>query len=71
MAPQALSQAFVSILNNACWALSEHLKRNPTFKPLIRITTKKIDNTAVLTFFDNGIGIPEKNLIKVQRDLNP
>lgn len=68
--PSSLSQAFVFILSNACWALDEKLKleklkSKTSFSPLIRITTQKKEDNIILTFFDNGIGIPEKNLTKV------
>lgn len=64
-APPALSQVFVSILNNACWAVQEKLKSDPQFNPIIYIKTQKKDQVAILTFSDNGIGIPEKNILKI------
>lgn len=56
---QDLSRAFLNIINNAMYAAYEYSTSQPDHKPVISITTKKLDKHVEVRIRDNGPGIPE------------
>lgn len=64
--PQDISRAFLNIINNALWATYEKFKDcNGEYSPLVKTTTKNLDNYIEIRVWDNGKGIPEENLSKI------
>lgn len=58
--PQDISRVFLNIINNACYAANEKKSIiGNGFKPLLKVSTKKDNNNADITIWDNGDGIPE------------
>ncbi len=64
--PQDIGRVLLNLYNNAFYAVTEKAKQ-PTngYEPAISVSTKKIDNTVLLTVQDNGNGIPQKVLDKI------
>lgn len=59
--PQDLGRVILNIFNNACFALNEKQKmQGIDFKPTIRVSTETRNGHAIVCFWDNGPGIPEK-----------
>ena len=56
---RAINQAFVSILDNAVWALRDNQQ------PQITIQTQQRDRHIVITITDNGTGIPDAVQTKI------
>ncbi len=64
--PQDISRAFLNIINNACYAANDK-KQNfgNSFEPVIKVSTKNLNDKIEVTIRDNGNGIPQsvrKNL---------
>ena len=53
-----LTQVFVNILENAA-------RYNDKDRPMCEVESEKIDNSVVISFSDNGIGVSEKHLSKI------
>jgi len=58
-----LIQAFINIINNGRDALDEHIQDEDD--KFIFITSKKIDNTIIVTIKDSGGGIPDNVIPKI------
>jgi signal transduction histidine kinase len=58
--PSKLNQVFMNILSNAIDALEEGIEKNNIQNPEIRIFTKILDNKAVISIADNGIGMNQE-----------
>lgn len=55
---QSLSRVFLNLINNACYAIYQRqLKEGEDFKPLLKIRTRKLDNTVSVWIRDNGTGM--------------
>ena len=52
-----MTQVFVNILENAA-------RYNDKEIPTCKVRSEKVDNSVVISFSDNGIGVSEKHLIK-------
>jgi signal transduction histidine kinase len=66
MIPQDIGRVLLNLFNNAFYAVSEQIKRNPeSYKPTVSVTTKKCDEGVFITVEDNGSGIPQKVLDKI------
>ncbi len=64
--PSQLNQVFMNILINAIDALEEKTNKDNSFIPQIRIFTKKTNtNTAQISIYDNGCGIPQNIIHKL------
>jgi len=63
--PADLNQVIINILANSIESLIEKASGNKDFKPVIKITTKRMGEEVVLTFYDNGIGYPEESEEKI------
>lgn len=58
--PQEISRVFLNLLNNAYYSVNEkkHLSSTPaSYKPTVRVSTKREQNTLVIKIWDNGLGI--------------
>lgn len=67
--PQDVSRVFLNIINNACYATAERMRRKePGYKPLLSVRTADQGDKVEIRIRDNGTGIPEE----IQRDIfNP
>ncbi|MEH2182206.1 trifunctional serine/threonine-protein kinase/ATP-binding protein/sensor histidine kinase [Nostoc sp.] len=58
--PQDISRAFINIINNACYALTEKTKEvDEGFLPMLSISTKDLGKQLEISIRDNGKGIPQ------------
>ncbi len=71
--PQDIGRVLLNLFNNAFYACAERSKsvvnqqksENPiSYKPTVSVSTKKSENSVIITVSDNGNGIPEKSKIK-------
>ena len=59
--PQDISRVFLNIINNACYAANDKKKKSGNgFAPIIKISTKNLQDKVEVRIKDNGMGIPEK-----------
>jgi signal transduction histidine kinase len=64
--PQNISRVFLNIFNNGCYSVNEKKKENKdSFNPLLKVTTKNLDDKVEIRIKDNGKGIPQDILDKV------
>lgn len=63
--PQAMGRVFLYLLNNCFFAVEEKFKADPSFKAIVKVTTKKEADFVYITFWDNGTGIPESDFKKI------
>jgi signal transduction histidine kinase len=63
---QDIGRVLLNLYNNAFYAVNEKKKEsNGLFEPLVEVTTKKQDDTLILSIRDNGSGIPQKVIDKI------
>jgi signal transduction histidine kinase len=56
----------LNLYNNAFYAVSERQKaEGESFKPIVKIQTKKVDSRVEVIVSDNGIGMPDKVVSKI------
>jgi two-component system, NtrC family, sensor kinase len=58
--PQDFSRVILNIVNNSCDAIFEKGQAKKDYKPMIRVRTKKLDDSVQISFFDNGTGMSEE-----------
>ncbi len=59
--PQDIGRVFLNLVNNACQALDEKRQNSDgSFKPELRITSRRLEDHAEFDIRDNGPGIPEE-----------
>lgn len=64
--PQELGRVLLNLCNNAFQAMASRVTNNePGYKPTLKMSTKKGDNTVIIEVEDNGPGIPEEHLSKI------
>jgi len=64
--PQDIGRVLLNLINNAFYAVAEKQKQlNNDFKPVVLVSTKKMDGKIEIAVRDNGNGIPEKVLEKI------
>jgi signal transduction histidine kinase len=64
--PQDLSRVFLNILNNACYAVNEKLKREGTrYSPVLTVKTTDRGDQVEVRLRDNGPGIPPEVRAKI------
>jgi signal transduction histidine kinase/ligand-binding sensor domain-containing protein len=64
--PQDLSRVILNIVNNACYAVDQKMKKNiPDYKPEVLISTRKVKDKVEIRIRDNGTGIPKDVMEKV------
>jgi signal transduction histidine kinase len=64
--PQDFSRAFLNIVTNACY--STHIKKKESgdiFDPVLKVTSKNLDDKVEIRIHDNGKGIPQKIIDKI------
>jgi signal transduction histidine kinase len=59
--PQDLGRVILNLINNAFYACAERSggADDKDFKPLVTVSTKKLDDQVLITVEDNGPGIPK------------
>ena len=60
-----LTQVFINFLQNSIDAIREKAAKHSDFKGRITITTDEENGAALLTFRDNGVGIPPEDLGRI------
>ena len=68
--PQDLGRVFLNMVTNACYATDERATKeaaagNKDFKPTLRITTRRLEDTVEVAIRDNGGGIPKDVVDKI------
>lgn len=64
--PQDIGRVILNLLTNALYAVNEKSKAlGEDYKPMVTISTKKIDDKAKIVVSDNGFGIPENIIDKI------
>ena len=64
--PQDIGRVILNLINNAFYAVTEKKKKSDDdYKPIVSVSTRKINGTIELRVKDNGIGIPKKVLDKI------
>jgi signal transduction histidine kinase len=64
--PQDIGRVLLNLYNNAFYAVNERQKaEGESFKPVVKIQTKKVDGTVEVVVKDNGNGIPENLINKI------
>ena len=64
--PQDIGRVLLNIINNAFYAVNEKKKQQPEgYEPTVLLSTKKTDNTVLISVKDNGDGIPQKVVDKI------
>jgi signal transduction histidine kinase/ligand-binding sensor domain-containing protein len=59
--PQDISRAFLNIINNGCYAAYDRKKKSgEDFSPIIKVSTKNLNDKVEIRIVDNGNGIPDK-----------
>ena len=57
--PQDMSRVFLNLVNNACYSADEKKRMNGNdFVPLLKVSTKNLNNRVEIRIKDNGNGIP-------------
>ncbi len=66
VAPEDLSRVVLNLCNNAFYAVTEKRKQaDSSYKPLVVVSTKKLEDKIEISVKDNGMGIPKKVLDKI------
>lgn len=64
--PQDISRVIINVVNNACYAVYEKSRAaGSSYKPQIKIKTRKLKDKVEISVWDNGIGIPEDVIDKI------
>ncbi|SKB63289.1 ATP-binding protein [Maribacter arcticus] len=63
--PQDMGRVILNLITNAFYAVNEKKQHNENFKPIVSVSTIKVDNHIRVNVSDNGDGIPQKILDKV------
>ena len=63
---QDIGRVLLNLFNNAFYAVNEKRRQlNGSYKPVVSVTTKKLDKKIEIAVRDNGIGIPKNALNKI------
>ncbi len=58
--PQDISRVFLNIINNACYAANAKKKESGNgFSPILKVSTRNLNDNVEIRIRDNGNGIPE------------
>ena len=58
--PQDMGRVILNLITNAFYAVNDKKQNNENFKPIVAVSTKRMDNHFMISVSDNGNGIPEK-----------
>ena len=70
MIPQDIGRVLLNLYNNAFYACTERSRSAVnkeksenliSYQPIVSVSTKKSENSVIITVRDNGNGIPRKN----------
>ena len=57
---QDIGRVLLNLINNAFYAVNEQKIKNPvSYQPTVSVTTKRSENSVLITVSDNGNGIPD------------
>ena len=63
---QDMQRVFLNILNNAFQSVGERARNSKyPYNPIVKINTRLAEDMVEVVIWDNGLGIPQKNLEKV------
>jgi len=76
MVAQDIGRVILNLINNAFYAVQQKQKElakevkpfekvSPLYEPTVSVTTKKLENSVIITISDNGNGIPQKIIDKI------
>ena len=69
--PQDIGRVFLNLIGNACYAADDRRRKlretdpSARFDPVIRISTRKLENGVEVSVRDNGSGIPDDVIDKI------
>ncbi len=64
--PQDIGRVLLNLYNNAFYAVNDaSVNGSPGYKPIVTVSTKKLNSGVELTVKDNGKGIPQKAVDKI------
>ncbi len=69
--PQDIGRVFLNLIGNACYAADDRRRKmreadpSARFDPVIRISTRKLEDGVVVAVRDNGTGIPDDVIDKI------
>ena len=64
--PQDIGRVILNLINNAFYAINEKKKiADETYKPLVSVQTKKLNDKVEIVVKDNGYGIPQNIVDKI------
>ena len=67
--PEDIGRVFINMVSNACYALEEKRRAVEaeigTFKPMLSLTTKRLEDSVEVRIRDNGTGIPPNIMEKM------
>ncbi|HET7118875.1 MAG TPA: ATP-binding protein [Hanamia sp.] len=64
--PQDIGRVLLNLFNNAFYAVNQQKSKNLiSYGPTVTVSTKKFENSVIITVSDNGNGIPQKVIDKI------
>ncbi|QJW90840.1 hypothetical protein HNV11_16375 [Spirosoma taeanense] len=64
--PQELGRVLLNLYNNAFYAVSEKKQQSAVaYQPIVRVSTRRVEDTIEIQVLDNGIGIPDAVKAKI------
>ena len=64
--PQDIGRVLLNLFNNAFYAVNQQKSKNPvSYEPTVLVSTKKSENSVIISVTDNGGGIPQKVVDKI------
>ena len=66
--PQDIGRVLLNLFNNGFYAVNERNEQaqpGSNYEPIVSVSTKKIENSVVITVSDNGSGIPQNLVDKI------
>ncbi len=64
--PQDIGRVLLNLINNAFYAVNENARQGSEgYQPIVKISTRKLENAIEIRVQDNGNGIPEPSLEKI------
>ena len=64
--PQEIGRVILNLANNAFYAVNEKKKNNLSgYEPVVRVSTRRVENNIEIRMEDNGTGIPQHLVDKI------